>query len=107
MLAVNGAPTLPTFCNGGLYIIPRALFSPTWHRLVKVGPLAPGALGVDKTTRKLFPTRFPSLSPVTSSVSTIDYLPIELNYPMGPDRPRRRRLTDAGLASRACSIITT
>lgn len=81
VLAGNGAPTLPTFCNGGLYIIPRALFAPIgavwcrWDRwlLERLELMKPLQVFADQV----------SFSLACGELGlTIDYLPFELNYPM-------------------------
>lgn len=85
VLSVNGAPTLPTFCNGGLYIIPQALFSQLgiawskWDRWLLERPelIKP---------RETFTDQISFTLACEELGLTIDYLPIELNYPMGPNR---------------------
>jgi hypothetical protein len=83
VLAGNGIPTLSAFCNGGLYIIPRALFAQIgsfwakWDRwlldraeLMKRLPILADQISFTLACEELR--------------LTINYLPIELNYHLGP-----------------------
>jgi hypothetical protein len=85
VLAGNGVPTLPTFCNGGLYIIPRALFTQigtTWSKwdrwlLDRLELITPLQIFADQIS---FTLACEELS------LTINYLPIDLNYHIGQSR---------------------
>jgi len=85
VLAGNGAPTLPTFCNGGLYVIPRARFDQlgaawsTWDRwLLEHSELL--------RPREVFADQVSFTLACEELGLTIDYLPIELNYHTGKSR---------------------
>jgi hypothetical protein len=79
VLTGNGAQTLPTFCNGGLYIIPQALFSQIgsfwtkWDRwlLERAELMKPMQVLADQIS---FALACEELG------LKINYLPIELNY---------------------------
>ena len=85
VLASNGVPTLPTFCNGGLYIIPQTLFGQigtVWRRwdrwlLERLELLEPRQVFADQV----------SFSLACEELGlTIDYLPFELNYHLAERR---------------------
>lgn len=84
VLAGNGMRTLPTFCNGGLYIIPRAMFAQIggswakWDRwlLERAELMKPLQIITDQVSFTLA---------CEELRLTINYLPIELNYHLGPD----------------------
>ena len=82
VLAGNGAPTLPSFCNGGLYMVPRQLFAPIgdlwcrWDRwLLDHAEL----LG----SRTIFADQVSFALACEDLGYRIDYLPIELNFHTG------------------------
>lgn len=84
VLAGNDMLTLPAFCNGGLYIIPRALFAQIggswakWDRwlLERTELMKPLQILADQISFTLA---------CAELCLTINYLPIELNYHLGPD----------------------
>jgi hypothetical protein len=80
--AGNGEWTLPSFCNGGLYMMPRALFDEMgdvwvkWNRwlLERLELLHPLQMFADQV----------SFSLACEDLGLrIDYLPVELNYHLG------------------------
>jgi hypothetical protein len=100
VLAGNGAPTLPTFCNGGLYIIPRALFAQIgtvwskWDRWLLERSELMGPLHI-------FADQISFTLACEELGLTINYLPIELNYHTGKSRAALlKRDVRRGLAPR-------
>jgi hypothetical protein len=83
VLAGNATPTLPTYCNGGLYIIPRALFAQIggfwakWDRwLLERAELM--------KSKQILADQISFALACEELGLTINYLPIELNYHLGP-----------------------
>jgi len=81
--AGNGQPTLPSFCNGGLYVVPQRLFERVgsnwcqWDRwLLDHAELLGGPLAI-------FADQVSFTLACEAMGERIDYLPVELNYHSG------------------------
>jgi hypothetical protein len=80
--AGNGAPTLASFCNGGIYMVPRHLFAPfgdVWSRW-DLWLLDHAELLGDRT---IFTDQVSFTLACEDLGQRIDYLPIELNFHTG------------------------
>jgi hypothetical protein len=99
VLAGNGLPTLPTFCNGGLYIIPRGLFTKIgtawtkWDRwlLERAELMRPMQILADQIS---FTLACEELG------LAVNYLPIELNYHPGSSLELLKGGAESGCAPR-------
>jgi hypothetical protein len=84
--AFKGAETLPTYCNGGLLILPQAIFQrlrevwPKWNRWL---------LERLELIKPIFTDQISFAMSCVELGLTIDYLPIELNFHTGVDNPQR------------------
>jgi hypothetical protein len=101
VLAGNGEPTLPSFCNGGLYIIPQALFPRIgslwcqWDRwLLDHSELMGGP-------KMIFADQISFTLACAELGQRINYLPIELNFHTGkPPAALLKRDARPGLVPR-------